>query len=104
MADFKLEYMRSRKATKRSDGDLRYDLMITHAAGLDEIAFVILRDFNNDETKLGRMVIFDAVARFIWQSGGLNDESWDDIPRPDINRAVEIARRWFPELVVEVSR
>jgi hypothetical protein len=91
-------YTRSEKPALRQDGELRYDVTVTHPAGLDEIAYVIHQDFENDPRPLGRKVIFDALAKLMRSTGGLPLDAWDEIAEEEVLAATKLAERWFPEL------
>jgi hypothetical protein len=79
---------------------MMYDMNVTHAVGIDEIAYAVLENFNNDPTKATKSELFAEIANNFLTGRGLNDGSWDDMSDDDIEEAYRIARTLFPELNV----
>lgn len=92
-----MTYTLINKPTLRVNGQMMFDMNITFAVSLEEVAYVIYHDFENNEADLTRPKILNKVAETLHYNGS---SLWplDEQTSEELETSERLARKFFPEL------
>jgi hypothetical protein len=97
------EYSIANRPTLRRNGYQAYNMSVTHAIFIEDIAWAIYAIFDNKIMgSTGKKDILDAVA-FKLLGGGTSEDIWDDVSSEEIDEAMRLAGNLFPELKEKIK-
>lgn len=93
---------RSRKPTRRVNGQTMYSATVRYAVGIDEVAWAAAQEYvleaREPRANTARSVLWKRVEDRLRLRGPLGCDAWDDINAEQTDEAYAIARKYYPEL------